>query len=225
MQYISIKKELRENNKIVYLVGALTLKNAKGDTKQIIPHPLGDNFLEFDTVEDAIRAIEISGFKYILPDGTKPQATTRPDTKGKNYEELIYETLIEQTNDMNSSVVGAALVALGELKDIKLIELFIEKMGEENETIRTSSINALLQFGAGAVKYLIKSLKDDNWVRRNSAVISLSRLIDSESVNPEKIFTYLIEMTNDKNHVVKISAITALGKAYKLYKKENKNSN
>lgn len=222
MQYISIKKSVKEGGKEVFLVGALALKNSQGATKQIIPHPLGDNFLEFPTLEGAIRAIEISGFKYILPDGTKPEVPVqRPDTKDKTYDELVYDALIVQTKDINSAIVAAAITALGELKDLKLVDLFIDKMGEESETIRTSAVNALLQYGSTAVRSIIKVLNDENWVRRNSAVICLSRLIDSESVNPEKLFTYLIEMTNDKNHVVKISAINALGKAYKLYKKEN----
>lgn len=219
MQFVSIKKEIKDNGKEVFLVGALILKNSKGDTKQIIPHPLGDSYLEFSTIEEAIRAIEISGFKYILPDGSKPQIQKRPETTGKSYDELVYDALIAQTKDMNNAVVAAALTSLAELKDLKIIELLIDKMGEENELVRASAINAILQFGATSVKYLIKALRDENWVKRNSAVVSLSRLLDSESINPEKIFTYLIEMTNDKNHIVKISAITALGKAYKLYKK------
>lgn len=222
MQYISIKKSVKDGGKEVFLVGALALKNSQGATKQIIPHPLGDNFLEFPTLEAAIRAIEISGFKYILPDGSKPEIQTqRPDTKGKNYDEMVYDALIVQTRDINSAIVAAAITALGELKDFKLLDLYIDKMGEESESVRTAAINAILQFGSSSVKALIKVFNDENWVRRNSAVICLSRLLDSESVNPEKLFTYLIEMTNDKNHVVKISAITALGKAYKLYKKEN----
>jgi len=221
MQFISIKKEIRDGEKEVYLVGALTLKNSKGDTKQVIPHPLGDNFLEFDTLEEAVRAIELSGFKYILPDGTKPQIVKRSQTVANSYDELVYEALISQTKDLNTAVVAAAISALGELKDFKLLELFVDKMGEENELIRSSSINAILQFGRLSVKTLIEVLQDENWVRRNSAVICLSRLLDSESINPEKLFKHLIEMTNDKNHIVKISAINALGKAYKLYKKND----
>ena len=71
MQYISIKKDVnKESGNEVFLVPALTLKNSEGKTKQRIPHPLGDDYLEFSAIEDAIRAIELSGFKYVLPDGT-----------------------------------------------------------------------------------------------------------------------------------------------------------
>ncbi len=220
MQYVSIKKEVRESGKNAYLISALTLKNSEGKTKQIIPHPLGDTYLEFETIEEAIRAVELSGFKYILPDGTKAETPTKSDAKSQSYDELVYNALIAQTKDLNSGVVSAAIMALGELRDFKLLDLFIYKMGEDNETIRSAAINSILQFGSAATKELLKTLHDENWVKRNSALVCLSRLIDSESVNPEKLFTPLIEMTNDKNYVVKISAITVLGKAYKLYKKE-----
>lgn len=223
MQYVSIKKNIKDNGKNVFLVQALALKNAQGTAKQIIPHPFGDNYLEFKTLEEAIRAVELAGFKYILPDGTKAKIPShQPDTKGKTYDEQVYNALFEQTRDMNSAVVSAAITALGEMRDLKLLDLFIDKMGEDNEIIRNAAINSVLQFGTSATKELLRVFHDDNWVRRNSAVICVSRLIDSESINPEKIFTPLIEMTNDKNHIVKISAITALGKAYKLYSKDNR---
>lgn len=222
MQYVSIKKNIKNDGKNVFLVQALTLKNSQGTAKQIIPHPLGDSYLEFETLEEAIRAIELAGFKYILPDGTKPEITPTPDTKVKSYDEQVFNALIEGTRDMNSAVVSAAITALGEMRDLKLLDLFIEKMGEDNEIIRNAAISSILQFGPSAAKELLRVFHDENWVKRNSAVICISRLIDSESVNPEKLFAHLIEMTNDKNHIVKISAITALGKAYKLYSKESK---
>lgn len=221
MQYISIKKEVKkESGKSVFLVPALNLKNSKGATAQKIAHPLGDDYLEFETLDDALRAIELSGFKYILPDGTKQIAREeKPAQADKTYDEIVYEALIKQTQDLNSSVVAAALTALGELPDAKLIDLLVEKMGEDNEAIRNSAINAILNFGASSVRKLLSAMKDENWVRRNSALIAVQRLIDSESVQPEKLFTPLIAMTNDKNTIVKTSAILALGKAYKLYKK------
>lgn len=220
MKFVSIKKELKDGNP-VFLVPALNLKNSQGTTKQRIAHPLGDDFLEFKTLEEAIRAIELSGFKYILPDGAKPAEPVQKAYASGDYDELVYNTLLKQTKDINSSVASAAITALGEFDDTKLIDIFIEKMGEDNDAIRTSSINSLLNFGELAVEKLLTAFKSENWVRRNSAIITLSRLIDSESVNPEKLFPALIEMTEDKNTIVKTSAVTALGKAYKLYKKES----
>lgn len=221
MQYISIKKEVNNvSGNAVFLVPALNLKNSKGTTTQKIAHPLGDDYLEFENLEDAVRSIELSGFKYILPDGTKQIIREeKPVKTDKNYDELVYDALINQTKDLNSSVVAAALTALGELNDVKLMDLFLEKMGEDNESVRTSAINAILRYGAASVQKLLTALKDENWVRRNSAIIAIQRLIDSESVNPEKLFTHLIRMTNDKNTIVKTSAILTLGKAYKFYKK------
>ncbi len=220
MQYVSIKKDVKkENGKTVFLVPVLNLKNAEGTTKQRIAHPLGDDYLEFETLEEAIKAIELSGFKYVLPDGTKPALKQEIIKDSVELDKVVYETLIKQTKDINSTVVAAAIGALSELNDEKLLDLFLEKMGEDNDLIRTSSINAILNFGSLSVKKLLSTLKDENWVRRNSALICLSRLVESESVNPETLFPHLIEMTNDKNTIVKTSAISALGKAYKLYKK------
>lgn len=49
MQYVSIKKEVnQENGNEVFLVPALNLKNSKGATKQKIPHPLGDDYLSLN---------------------------------------------------------------------------------------------------------------------------------------------------------------------------------
>ncbi len=219
MQYVSIKKVLKDGRE-VFQVPALNLKNSEGTTKQRIAHPLGDDYLEFNTLEEAIRSAELSGFKYILPDGTKPLEAKKEQLINNNIDDMVYNTLIKQVRDINSSVVAASITALGELGDIKLIDLFIEKMGEDNDSVRTSAINSILNFGEAGTEKLLQALKDENWVRRNSALITFSRLIDSETVNPEKILPSLIVMTEDKNTIVKTSAIQTLGKAYKLYKKD-----
>ena len=219
MQYVSIKKVLKDGRE-VFQVPALNLKNSEGTTKQRIAHPLGDDYLEFNTLEEAIRSAELSGFKYILPDGTKPLEAKKEQLINNNLDDMVYNTLIKQVRDINSSVVAASITALGELGDIKLIDLFIEKMGEDNDSVRTSAINSILNFGEAGTEKLLQALKDENWVRRNSALITFSRLIDSETVNPEKILPSLIVMTEDKNTIVKTSAIQTLGKAYKLYKKD-----
>ncbi len=219
MQYVSIKKSVKDGRE-VFLVPALNLKNSEGTTKQRIAHPLGDDYLEFQTLEEAIRAAELSGFKYILPDGTKQAETVKIQTSNNNIDEAVYNTLLNQIRDINPAVSAAAITALGEFGDAKLIDLFIEKMGEDNDAIRTSAINSVLNFGEPAVEKLLTALKSGNWVKRNSALIALSRLIDSETVNPEKLFSALIEAVEDKNTIVKTTAVTTLGKAYKLYKKE-----
>lgn len=219
MQYVSIKKVIKDGRE-VFQVPALNLKNSQGTTKQRIAHPLGDDYLEFNTLEDAIRAAELSGFKYILPDGTKPLEAKKEQPLNNNIDDMVYNTLMKQVRDINPSVVAVSITALGELRDIKLIDLFIEKMGEDNDNVRTCAINSILNFGEVAIEKLLQALRDENWVRRNSALITLSRMIDSEMINPEKILPPLIEMTEDKNTIVKTSAIQTLGKAYKLYKKD-----
>ena len=152
MQYVSIKKVLKDGRE-VFQVPALNLKNSEGTTKQRIAHPLGDDYLEFNTLEEAIRSAELSGFKYILPDGTKPLEAKKEQLINNNIDDMVYNTLIKQVRDINSSVVAASITALGELGDIKLIDLFIEKMGEDNDSVRTSAINSILNFGeAGTEK-------------------------------------------------------------------------
>ncbi len=221
MQYVTIKKEIdKESGLEKFLVPALTLKNSKGEMKQRIPHPLGDSFLEFDTLDEAIKSVQVSGFKCMLADGGEVKIRDKKIEKDKTFEEMIFDALLKQTKDMNSTVAAAALTSLGEFDTPELMDLFIDKMGEDNEAIRTSSINSLLNFGARSVKKLLSALNDENWVRRNSCLICLQRLIKSESVKVEKLITPLIEMTNDKNPIVKTSAILALGEAYKLYKKD-----
>lgn len=222
MQYITIKREIKnEDGQIRFLVPALTLKNSQGDTKQKIAHPLGNDYLEFDTLEDAIKSIEISGFKYILPDGTKQVKYNKNSNSDPNtYEELVYNSLIEKTNDINSSVVAAAITALSEMAEFKLLDVFIEKMGEDNEATRTSAINAILPLGNLATEKLLQALKDENWVRRNSALIVLQRLINLKNVDVEKLFLPIVEMLKDSNTIVRTSAIVTLGLNYKLYKKQ-----
>ena len=223
MQYVTIKKETTvSGDKTIFLVPALTLKNSQGQKKQQIPHPLGTDYLTFDTIEDAVRAVEISGFQCIFPDGVKSEYKgVEHNFVDKSIEDNILLTLKQQLNDINSSVVAAALNALGELEDKNLLALFVEKIGEDNELIRTAAISSIVKIGTSAIESLMKALKDENWVRRNSALICISRLIDNEGVNPETLFSVLIKMTEDKNTIVKTSAISVLGKAYKVYKKNS----
>ena len=46
MQYIAIKQE-QKNNKEVYIVNAIPLKNTSKSIVQKIPHPLGTDTLEY----------------------------------------------------------------------------------------------------------------------------------------------------------------------------------
>ena len=70
MQYLAIKQE-EQNGKIVYVINAIPLKNKNKSVVQKIPHPLGSDFLVFEDLEEAKKAVSRAGFSYILPDGKK----------------------------------------------------------------------------------------------------------------------------------------------------------
>ena len=96
----------------------------------------------------------------------------------------------------------------------------IKKIGEDNENIRTNSIEAICKYGLSALPSLYNSLKSENWVKRNSAVICLQRFCETKQVHIDKIIEALLEALKDNNPIVKCSVIKALGDAYKNYRAE-----
>ena len=90
MQYVAIKKEIK-NNEEIFVVNAIPLKNKNKSIVQKIPHPLGSDGMEFKTLEEAKDAITRAGFSYILPDGKKetktPQKVNKITYTENNYEE------------------------------------------------------------------------------------------------------------------------------------------
>ena len=70
MQYIAIKKEIKDG-KEVFAVSAIPLKNTNKAIVQRIPHPLGSDILTYENLEEAKDAVLLAGFSYILPDGKK----------------------------------------------------------------------------------------------------------------------------------------------------------
>ena len=88
MQYVSIKKEKNNTtNKIQFIVNALVFEGKNGQQRKI-PHPLGHSTMNFESLDDAKRAIELAGFAYILPDGTKEINITKNNSLD-DYENKI----------------------------------------------------------------------------------------------------------------------------------------
>ena len=56
MQYIPIKKTFREDKEI-YTVAAISLKNTNKTVVQKIPHPLGSDTIDYETLDEAKEAI------------------------------------------------------------------------------------------------------------------------------------------------------------------------
>lgn len=223
MKHISIKKENKTvdgENRFFYVVSALTFKQKDNTVRQQIPHPLGTDIMEFETLEDAKKAIELSGFTYILPNGEMPSQKPVKRHKELDFEEDILTELLKLAKDSNSSVVASAIFALGELKDKKLLPIFVDKMGEDNENIRNNAINAIVNLASLATNATIKALEDENWVRRKSAITVVEKLVQLGLVKPESFFAPLMECFYDTNNIVKCAAINACGKIYKTYRED-----
>ena len=214
MQHIHIKKEVH-NGKNIFVVPALTFKKNNNTIKQQIPHPLGTHAIEFETIEDAIKAIELSGFPYILPDGENRCTVQEFKPADANLDAQVEAALLNCVKDGNTAVCASAISSLGEMKNKDYLPIFVDKMGEDNELIRGNAIEALVNFGAGAAEITAKSLADENWVRRKSAITVIERLVQTTSVNPEMFLYNILKLFNDPNNIVKCAAISAVGKLYK----------
>lgn len=220
MQFIPIKKELKNINGVqveVFSICAMNLQQ-KNDTKaRKIPHPLGEDCMYFKTLEEAKNAVIRSGFSVILPDGHQMPVENIVDS---DYEKLIFEAITKLTDDKSFTVVASAIATLGEFSSMESFELFLDKMGEDNEFIRTNAINAILKFGNYAVPKLLSVLNDTNWVKVNSAIYVLGELTLNPDVNISEAVIPLLEKLNDSNNIIKTTTITTLGKIYKVLKKQ-----
>ncbi len=220
-KYISIR-ETTKNDKTIYTINALSLEQKDKGLVKKIPHPLGNSILEFDNLEDAKTAIERAGFSAILPSGAKV-IEKNINISSSNYEEMIYSSLIELINDNNPNIVANTISALSEVERPCCIDVFIDKIGEDNENIRNNAIDALIKYGHFAIKDIIKALDDTNWVRKNSAVICLQKLHENGLAAIDDIIHPLLRALEDNNPIVKCSVISALGAIYKNYKNPEQN--
>lgn len=214
MDFVNIKKENDEAGHIRYSVSALFIERTNGSAKKI-PHPLGSDVLYFDNLEDAKRAIELAGYSPVLPDGNVPVKAYR---NAGNYDEKIYNALLKETKNYNPNIVASAISALGELDNKNAIDIFIEKMGEDNEKIRNNAIEGIVKFGISAIPKLFNALNSQNWVTRNSAIYALKILSKTDNAPIEKILDVFLDMLSDENPIVKCSVIEALGSGYVAYK-------
>ena len=211
MNYITIKKK---DNK--FSVSAITL--GSNGTKKI-PHPFGNDTIEFNTIEEAEQAIKLAGFEYVLPNG-EISARELPENIA-DYDKKIIEALLKETKDINPNIVATAINALSEINSTDCLNIYISKIGEDNEKIRQNSIDAIVKFGLEALPSIFNSLKSENWVKRNSSIICLQKFCEFKNAPIENIIETLLKMLDDKNPVVKCSVIETLGIAYKAFKNQN----
>ena len=217
MQKISIKKRI-VNGEPVYFVQALSLKNSENKTALLIPHPVGTEILEFNTLEEAVAAVRKSGFDYNIPDGEIVSEEVVADltrTRKTDIENVLFNKFKSKTNDINSSVASSALKALSYLNDKDAIDIFISKLGEDNDKIREVAIDSLVSYKNGVVEKLIEALSDSNWVTRNSAITALTKICEYADVEQEEILIPIINRIDDTNPIVQSSALIAAGQIYR----------
>ena len=218
MKYVKIKEITSQEGETLYKVNAIVLESTGGEKKKKIPHPLGTETMIFKSLEKAKEAVTLSGFEYVLPDGSLK--TEEEEYKILPYDKKIFDALILQTKDSNPNIVAAAISSLSEIHHPDSLKIFIEKLGEDNDAIRQNSIEAILKYGANALPQIIEAIKSENWIKRNSAVICLKQLCENKETEITPIIDILLERLSENNPIVKCSIIKALGSAYKTYKQQ-----
>ena len=218
MDFVQIKEIKSQEGEIFYKVNAIILQSKNGEKKKKIPHPFGTETMIFHSLEKAKEAVILSGFEYVLPDGSL-KSQDDEDYKIEPYDKKILDALMSQTNNPNPNIVSAAISAMSEINHSDCLKLYLEKLGEDNDAIRQNSIDAILKYGTKAVPKVIEELNDENWVKRNSAVICLQKFCEATETEISPIIDILLEkLKNENNPIVKCSVIKALGIAYKTYK-------
>lgn len=223
MQYIPIKCEIK-NDKEIYTVPAIPLKNSKKTLVQKIPHPLGTDTIIYAALEEAKEAVTRAGFSYILPNGQKgTKATVKQKVvqHGTNYEEIVLDTIKDKIDSGNSSVCAAAILAISQFPSEETFDILFNKLGEENDQIRKNAIAGICRYGQIMSERIIEALKSSNWVTRNSALTCISDLADSENIEISQFIIPLSETCNDSNTIVQANALSTLAKVYQQYKKNS----
>ena len=222
-QKISIKKKVIQNGddkNYLYYAPAISLKNSDNQIKLLVPHPNGTDVMEFNTLAEAAAAIRKAGFEYKLPDGEvieneAVETLIEAAPQKSDIEALLFNKFKSKTKDVNPSIVTSSITALSYLNDKSSIDIFIEKLGEDNEKIRTAAMDALVNTQMPVIDKLIDTLTNPNWVSRNSAISCLTKISEYTDIEPEKILIPIINRIDDENIIVQANAILAAGKIYR----------
>ena len=217
MKYVKIKEIQSQEGEVLYKVNAIVLQSKDGSQKKKIPHPLGTETMIFKSLDKAKEAVALSGFEFVLPDGTV-QNEEKQEYKIESYDKKILDALMLQTKDSNPNIVSAAIQSMSGFIHPNCLKLYISKLGEDNDTIRQNSIEAILKYGPKSIPAVIEAIKSENWVTRNSAIICLQNFCELSEIEITPIIDTLLDKLSDVNPIVKCSVIKALGNAYKAYK-------
>lgn len=222
MQYLAIKQE-EQNGKIVYVINAIPLKNKNKSVVQKIPHPLGSDFLVFEDLEEAKKAVSRAGFSYILPDGKKEIQNIPIQAKNKKdaYSDMIFDAIKDKVCSTNSNVCASAILAISEFPMEETFEILFDKIGEENDSIRKNAICGICRYGKLLQDRIIDALSSTNWVCRNSAITCIANLVDDNNIDIVKFIKPLVKTSNDVNPIVQSNALTTLALVYQAYQKKD----
>lgn len=222
MQYLAIKQE-EQNGKIVYVINAIPLKNKNKSVVQKIPHPLGSDFLVFEDLEEAKKAVSRAGFSYILPDGKKEIQNILIQAKNKKdaYSDMIFDAIKDKVSSTNSNVCASAILAISEFPMEETFEILFDKIGEENDSIRKNAICGICRYGKLLQDRIIDALSSTNWVCRNSAITCIANLVDDNNIDIVKFIKPLVKTSNDVNPIVQSNALTTLALVYQAYQKKD----
>lgn len=207
-----------------YVIPAWSLIDTNTQQERLIPHPQGNSVIEYQTLKDAVHSVKVAGFEYTLPAGEKfiEDDTTiiqEPvfQTGFTNLESILYKKLASKVDDINSNIAAAAISGLDELRNPKAIDLFINKIGEDNELVRKASINALVKYKNYVINKLVNVLDDTNWVKRNSAITCLIQIAEISNIDPQNIIMPILNLINDSNPIVQANALYAVGRIYRIH--------
>lgn len=222
MQYLAIKQE-EQNGKIVYVINAIPLKNKNKSVVQKIPHPLGSDFLVFEDLEEAKKAVSRAGFSYILPDGKKEIQNIPIQAKNKKdaYSDMIFDAIKDKVSSTNSNVCASAILVISEFPMEETFEILFDKIGEENDSIRKNAICGICRYGKLLQDRIIDALSSTNWVCRNSAITCIANLVDDNNIDIVKFIKPLVKTSNDVNPIVQSNALTTLALVYQAYQKKD----
>lgn len=222
MQYLAIKQE-EQNGKIVYVINAIPLKNKNKSVVQKIPHPQGSDFLVFEDLEEAKKAVSRAGFSYILPDGKKEIQNIPIQAKNKKdaYLDMIFDAIKDKVSSTNSNVCASAILEISEFPMEETFEILFDKIGEENDSIRKNAICGICRYGKLLQDRIIDALSSTNWVCRNSAITCIANLVDDNNIDIVKFIKPLVKTSNDVNPIVQSNALTTLALVYQAYQKKD----
>ena len=222
MQYLAIKQE-EQNGKIVYVINAIPLKNKNKSVVQKIPHPLGSDFLAFEDLEEAKKAVSRAGFSYILPDGKKEIQNIPIQAKNKKdaYSDMIFDAIKDKVSSTNPNVCASAILAISEFPMEETFEILFDKIGEENDSIRKNAICGICRYGKLLQDRIIDALSSTNWVCRNSAITCIANLVEDNNIDIVKFIKPLVKTSNDVNPIVQSNSLTTLALVYQAYQKKD----